>query len=40
MRRRTVLRDIVGTAAMFVILLAVVAVIIYGENLLEHFKSH
>jgi hypothetical protein len=40
MRRRTVLRDIVGTAAMFVILLVVVAVIIYGENLLEHFKSH
>ena len=40
MRRRTVLRDIVGTAAMFVILLFVVVVIIYGENLLEHFKSH
>lgn len=40
MRRRTLIRDIVGTAAMFVLLLIVVLVIIYGENLLEHFKSH
>lgn len=40
MRRRTLIRDIVGTAAMFVLLLIVTLVIIYGENLLEHFKSH
>ena len=40
MRRRTLIRDIVGTLAMFVLLLIVVAVITYGENLLEHFKSH
>ena len=40
MRRRTLIRDIVGTFAMFILLLVVVAIIIYGENLLEHFKSH
>lgn len=40
MKRRTVIRDIVGTAVMFVLLLLVVALIIFGENLLENFKSH
>ena len=40
MKRRTLIRDIVGTTLMFVLLLVVVVVIIYGENLLENFKSH
>ena len=40
MRRRTLIRDIVGTAVMFFVLLILVAVIIYCENFLENFKSH
>lgn len=40
MRRRTLVRDIVGTTLMFVVLIGLTLIIIYGENLLEHFKSH
>ena len=40
MRRRTFARDLMGTIAVFVVLLIFVAVIIYGENLLDAFKSH
>ena len=40
MRRRTLMRDIVGTAIVFAILIAFVIVIILGENYLENFKSH
>lgn len=40
MRRKTFLRDLLGTAMMFLILLAVVFVFILGEHFLEAFKSH
>jgi hypothetical protein len=40
MRRRTLARDIVGTALMFIALLVFTIVIILGENFLENFKSH
>jgi len=40
MRRRTLVRDIVGTALMFFALLVFVAVIIFGENYLDNFKAH
>jgi len=40
MRRRTLARDIVGTALMFLALLIVVVIIMFGENFLENFKSH
>lgn len=40
MRRRTLIRDIVGTALMFLLLLVFVAIIMLGENYLENFKSH
>ena len=40
MRRRTIVRDIVGTALMLFALLLFVALIILGENFLENFKSH
>ena len=40
MRRRTLIRDIVGTAFMFFMLLLFVVIIILGENFLENFKSH
>lgn len=40
MRRRTLGRDILGTAIVFAILVLFVIVIIFGENFLENFKSH
>lgn len=40
MRRRTLVRDIVGTALMFLSLLVFVLIIIFGENYLDNFKSH
>ena len=40
MRRRTLTRDIVGTALMFLVLLLFVIVIIFGENYLDNFKAH
>jgi hypothetical protein len=40
MRRRTIVRDLIGTAVLFVILAVVVFLIIQGEIFLENFKSH
>jgi hypothetical protein len=40
MRRRTFARDLMGTLAMFAILVAITFVIILGEKALEAFKSH
>ncbi|HEX6538618.1 MAG TPA: hypothetical protein VF155_05515 [Candidatus Dormibacteraeota bacterium] len=40
MRRRTLVRDIVGTALMFLALLLFVLIIIFGENYLDNFKAH
>jgi len=40
MRRRTFARDLMGAAIMFIVLVIVVVAIIYGEQLLDHFKSH
>ena len=40
MRRRTLVRDIVGTVLMFLSLLVFVLIIIFGENYLDNFKSH
>lgn len=40
MRRRTLARDIMGTALMFLVLVLFTIIIIYGENFLENFKSH
>jgi len=40
MRRRTLARDIVGTALMFLALLVFTLIIIFGENFLDNFKSH
>lgn len=40
MRRRTLVRDIVGTALMFLALLVFTLIIIFGENYLDNFKSH
>jgi hypothetical protein len=40
MRRRTLARDIFWTAVVFVILVLFTAIIIFGENFLENFKSH
>lgn len=40
MRRRTVLRDLVGTVLMFFVLVLLVALFIYGDNFLENFKAH
>ncbi len=40
MRRRTFLRDLLGTLMMFAVLLGVCTVIILIEHYLENFKSH
>jgi hypothetical protein len=40
MRRRTFLRDLVGTALVFLGLVVFTIAVIYGEALLENFKSH
>lgn len=40
MRRSTLIRDIVGTALMFLALIAFTLIIIFGENYLDNFKSH
>jgi hypothetical protein len=40
MRRRTVMRDVMGTVLFFLALLVFTALLIWGENLLEAFKSH
>ena len=40
MRRRTFVRDLIGTVVFFVILAVVIFVIIQGEIFLENFKSH
>ena len=40
MRRRTLARDILGTAMMFIALLLFVVLIIVGENYLDNFKAH
>lgn len=40
MRRRTLLRDLLGTLYVFGILLVLCAIIILGEHFLENFKSH
>ncbi len=40
MRRRTLARDVIGTALMFVALLLFVVLIILGEHFLDNFKAH
>ena len=40
MKRRTLVRDFLGTALMFLVLLAFVIFIMFGENFLDQFKSH
>ncbi len=40
MRRRTLVRDLVGTLVVFVVLVVITFLFILGENLLENFKSH
>ena len=40
MKRRTFVRDLVGTTIMFVVLLLFVLLIIFGENFLDNFKAH
>jgi hypothetical protein len=40
MRRRTFARDLAGTAAMFIVLVLLVIIIMFGENFLDNFKSH
>ena len=40
MKRRTLVRDIVGTTLMFVALIVFTLIIMFGENFLENFKSH
>lgn len=40
MRRRTLVRGVLGTALMFLVLLAFVILVIFGENFLDQFKSH
>jgi len=40
MRRRTLIRSVLGTTLMFLVLLAFVILIIFGENFLDQFKSH
>jgi hypothetical protein len=39
-RRSTFARDLIGTLAVFIGLLAFTFVLIYGEFLLENFKAH
>ncbi|MEO8897193.1 MAG: hypothetical protein ABI352_06360 [Candidatus Dormibacter sp.] len=40
MKRRTFARNLLGTTAMFVVLLLVCVVIVLLEHYLENFKSH
>ncbi|MGH7687698.1 MAG: hypothetical protein ACREN2_12905 [Candidatus Dormibacteria bacterium] len=40
MRRRTLVRDIIGTTLMFLALLVFVLIIMFGENYLDNFKAH
>ena len=40
MRRRTFMRDLLGTVVVFGILVVLCLVIIFGEHFLENFKSH
>jgi hypothetical protein len=40
MRRRTLARDVLGTLIVFVLLVMITFAFIWGENLLENFKSH
>jgi len=40
MRRRTLARDVIGTALMFLALVVFTIVIIVGENFLDNFKAH
>jgi hypothetical protein len=40
MRRSTFMRDLIGTVAVFVILVIVTFGFIWGEKALEAFKSH
>ena len=40
MRRRTFARDLLGTLFFFVILVILTFGVIWGEKLLENFKSH
>lgn len=40
MRRRTFARNLVGTLIFFIALLALVFVIMLGENFLDNFKAH
>jgi uncharacterized membrane protein (DUF485 family) len=40
MRRRTFVRDLVGTTIMFVVLVLFVLLIVFGENFLDNFKAH
>lgn len=38
--RRSLMRDVMGTALVFVILVAITFLFILGEKYLENFKSH
>jgi hypothetical protein len=40
MRRRTLVRDLIGTLLMFVVLVVLVFVLLLGEHYLDNFKSH
>lgn len=40
MKRTSRARDVVGTALTFIGLILFTCLLIYGENLLEAFKSH
>ena len=40
MRRRTLARDIMGTALVFLVLVIFTMVVIFGENFLDNFKAH
>jgi hypothetical protein len=40
MRRRTLMRNLMGTTLMFVLLLVITFGVIWGEKFLEAFKSH
>jgi len=39
-KRRTLVRNVLGTTLMFVLLLAFVTFVIFGENFLDQFKAH
>ncbi len=38
--RRSLVRDIVGTGLMFLVLVSITILLIFGEHFLENFKSH